>query len=102
MVPTARGHASLCPPYNELSLLVSLPWKTPLQSLPALEVVVLQLGRVDCMSGEPHREPAFEHERHGVGELVRLELGIAGALVRLSVGAVRRHAVVQACAARQE
>src|SRR5262245_23078818 len=65
------------------------------QALPALEVILLQLGRFHRIAREAHGKARLEHEGHGVVELVRLEIGLAGALPGLRVRPVRRHAVVQ-------
>ena len=65
-------------------------------------VVLLQLVEPGGVGGHPLREAGLQHEGHGVLELVRLELGVAGTLERLAVGAVRQHHVVERAAARLE
>src|SRR6476660_6128493 len=59
------------------------------QSLPAIGVVVLQRRGVGRMRGDVLRVSGLEHERHGAGQLDRLQLRIAGMFERLAVGAVR-------------
>ena len=76
--------------------------KVLLEALPAFEVVMLKLRGFDGIARQPHREPALEHERHSVLDLVRLERHLGGPLPGLGVRAVRGHAIVQAGAARQE
>ena len=76
--------------------------KLLLQALPAFEIIVLQLGGFDRIARQPHGVAALEHERHGVVDLLRLELRARRLLPALGVRAVRAHAIVQARAARQE
>src|SRR5690606_9866517 len=76
--------------------------KLPLQALPAFEIILLELGRLHRVAREAHRKARLEHERHGVADPLWLELGLARALPGFRVGSVRRHAVVQTRAARQE
>ncbi len=73
-----------------------------LQSLPALEIFVLQDARVHGELGGTHHELRLKHEGQRVGKILRLQLGIGGALEGLRIGAVAGHAVVQAGAAGHE
>ena len=73
-----------------------------IQPLPAFEIIVLQFRQLDGVAREPHGVAALEHERHGVFDLVRLELGVRRALPGVGVGAVGGHAIVQAGAAGQK
>ena len=47
------------------------------QVLPAIDVVVLQLLETGCVIRHPLRKAGFKHERHGIGQLHRLELAAA-------------------------
>src|SRR5436190_4599104 len=51
---------------------IALFREAPLQPLPALEVVLLQLTGFGCEARQAHGETALEHERHAVIDLVRL------------------------------
>src|SRR5271165_670934 len=72
------------------------------QSLPALEVLVIELGRLERKFCRLTHEASFEHECHGVAEINRLQFGLARLLEGFSVGAVASHAIVQTGAAGHE
>src|SRR5262249_26331616 len=72
------------------------------ESLPAVEIILLELRRFERESRRADDVAALEHERERVLDLLRCERGVAGPLEALYVRAVPRHAVVQARAARQE
>src|ERR1700761_8145402 len=55
--------------------------------LPAIGVVVLQRRGLGSVFGDALRVAGLEHEGHGAGQLDRLELGIAGMVERLAIGA---------------
>ena len=73
-----------------------------LQALAVAAVVLLQLGEPGRVGRDALREAGLEHERHGAFELVRLQLGVAGALEGVHVRPVRQHGVVQREAAGHE
>ena len=57
-----------------------------LQPLPALEVFMLQDAGVHRELGGAHDELRFEHEGQRVVEVLRLQLGVGGALEGLRIG----------------
>jgi hypothetical protein len=65
------------------------------QAPPAVDVVVLPLLEVGRVFRQPLREPGLEHERHGVGELDRLELAVACVLEGGLIRSVGQHAIMQ-------
>src|SRR5664279_1992589 len=75
----------------------------PGQTLPAAEILALQLGGFQCEAGGPDHVARLDHERHRVTDTRRLrQIGRARAREGLGVGPVPRHAVVQARATRHE
>src|SRR6185312_3350080 len=74
----------------------------PAEALPAGIVVLLQRRRLQGEGGRAADEARLEHESEHVVELMRLELGTARRLEDRDIGAVRRHAIMQAGATRQE
>src|SRR5215472_11849657 len=72
------------------------------ESLPAVEIILLELGRFERESRRADDVAALEHERERVLDLLGRERSVAGPLEALRVRSVPRHAVVQARAARQE
>src|SRR5215468_9279880 len=76
--------------------------EVPAQVLPAVYIVVLPLLEVGRVFRQPLREPGLEHERHGVGELYRLELAVARMLESGLIRSVGQHAIVERDAAGHE
>src|SRR5690349_6404783 len=74
-----------------------------LQSLPATEVVGLQLRAFEREACRANRRTRLEHERHRVDDVMRLA-GVRGdrLLERLVIRTVPAHAIVQARAAGDE
>src|SRR5215467_1581099 len=72
------------------------------QPMPAVEIVLLSLRRVQRESGRPDDITTLEHECERVLELLRRQRGFGRPLKSLCVRAVTGHAVVQACAAWHE
>src|SRR6185436_19621577 len=74
----------------------------PLQALPVRVVVALEEVCLQREPRWPQRQLGLEEKRHRVVEIRRLELRAAPTLVGCRVGAVPRHAVVQAGTAGPE
>src|SRR5215467_8068669 len=68
----------------------------PGQAAPHGVVVALAVGRLHGLPGRYEHPAALEHERQGVVDLLRPQLGRAGPLVGLGVRPVRGEGVVQA------
>ena len=78
------------------------PVEVLFQSLPAVDVVVLPGRQRRRVFRHALAVARLEHEGQRVGQLHRLELGVAGVLEGVGVGTVRQHLVVQAHAAGHE
>src|ERR1700760_384690 len=68
----------------------------PSQAGPHGVVVALAMGRLHGLPGRHEHPAALEHERQGVVDLLRPQLGGTGPLVGLGVRPVRGEGVVQA------
>jgi len=69
---------------------------------PARVISRLQLRAFQGELGRAQHLAGLEHERHGVIDLVRRQVGVDGLGAGLAIRAVGAHATVQRCAARQE
>src|SRR5690606_12934877 len=70
-------------------------------TLPAFEIVALQLRRFQCLARRYDDCTRFEHECHRIDDVIRLRgIGATGLLECGAVRAMPRHAVVQAATSR--
>src|ERR1035438_4752371 len=72
------------------------------QSLPALEVLVIELRGLQSKPGRLAHEASLEHEGQRVLDVNGLQIGLAGLLECLGIGSMTSHAIVQARAAGHE
>src|SRR3954471_16765920 len=72
------------------------------EAVPDAVVILLQLAQAERVLRRAEDVARLPHERERVIDLVRLEIGGGGFLARREVRALRRHAVVDGDAARQE
>ncbi len=70
--------------------------------IPAVDVVILKRRFVRGERRQVLREARLEHERHGVVQLLRLQVRVGRAFKGVFVGSVRQHHVVQAHPAGDE
>src|SRR5207248_11172968 len=73
-----------------------------LQPLPAFEVFMLKDAGFYGVAGGTEDKPGLKHERQRVRDVLRFQLGPAGAVAGLVIGPVPGHAVVQAGSAGKE
>src|SRR5580658_1385877 len=72
------------------------------QSLPALEVLMIEFGSLERKLRRLTHKASLEHEGQRVLHVHRLQFGLARLLKRFRVGTVTRHAIVQAGATWHE
>src|SRR6476660_7372021 len=74
--------------------------KSRIQPLPTGSIVFLQESTFQGKTSRTIKHGRFEHESHGLVEILRLQIGLDSVLESLGLRPVREHAVMQAAATR--